>query len=71
MELNSYIARHSGDEVIVYKTVGEEKLACSIYNPPAYQREQTYKTLFLIHGGGWRGRKIFEDQTEWSGDYLG
>ena len=71
MELNSYIARHSGDEVIVYKTVGEEKLACSIYYPPAYQREQTYKTLFLIHGGGWRGRKIFEDQTEWSGDYLG
>lgn len=71
MELKPYIEKHSGDEVVIYKIVGEEKLACSIYYPPSFQKTLTYKTLFLIHGGGWQGRKVFDDQTEWSGDYLG
>ena len=25
----------------------------------------------FVHGGGWQGRKVFDDQADWAGDYLG
>lgn len=63
--------RHSGDENRVYKTVADEELLLSLYYPPNYDRAQRYPLIVFVHGGGWQTRRIFDDQTEWSGDYLG
>ncbi len=66
------IARHSGDETRIYKTVGEEQLRIALYYPPQYEpKHQQYPLLVLVHGGGWQSRQIFDDQPHWSGDHLG
>lgn len=72
IDLREAIARHSGDHTAVYKTVGGEALHLSWYFPPHYAPERRkYPVFFFVHGGGWTGRKIFADQTQWAGDYLG
>lgn len=65
------MARHSGDETRVYKTVGDEKLRISLYYPRDYDPARRYPLFVFVHGGGWASRKVFPDQAEWAGDYLG
>lgn len=67
-ELASCIARHSADKTVCYKTVAGERLGLALFLPKG---EPPFRTLLLIHGGGWHSRKIFEDQPCWQGDYLG
>ena len=69
-DFSRYIARHSGDKNVVYKEVNGQKLL-SLFEPPEYGAERLYPLLVLVHGGGWQGRKIFHDQPDWAGDYLG
>ena len=70
-DFSSAMARHSGDETRVYKTVGDEKLRISLYYPQDYDPARRYPLLVCVHGGGWASRKVFPDQEEWAGDYLG
>lgn len=65
------MARHSGDETRVYKAVGGEKLRISLYYPQDYDPARRYPLFVFVHGGGWASRKVFPDQAEWAGDYLG
>ena len=74
MKTNAFrtsIARHSGDRVLRYKEVHGQKLPLSLYEPPECGAERLYPLLVLVHGRGWQGRKIFADQADWAGDYLG
>ena len=71
MDFSRYIARHSGDRNVVYKEINGQKLLLSLFEPPEYGAERLYPLLVLVHGGGWQGRKIFPDQPDWAGDYLG
>ncbi|MEG1662270.1 MAG: alpha/beta hydrolase, partial [Clostridiales bacterium] len=71
LDLSNAIARHSGDQTRVYKQLGDQKLLISLYNPPCFSKNQKYPLLMLIHGGGWSSRRVFDDQTDWAGDYLG
>lgn len=70
-EFNEEIRRHSGDENRVYKSVAGEELTLSLYYPSDYDKAQRYPLIVFVHGGGWQTRRIFDDQAEWSGDYLG
>ena len=70
-DFSAAMARHSGDETRVYKTVNGEPLRIALYYPPDYDPARRYPLLALIHGGGWASRKTFPDQDAWSGDYLG
>ena len=70
-DFSSAMARHSGDETRVYKTVGGEKLRVSLYYPRDYDTTRRYPLFVFVHGGGWTSRKTFSDQDEWAGDYLG
>lgn len=65
------IARHSGDKTVVYQEVQGQKLLMSLFEPPKDVQETSRPLLVLIHGGGWQGRKVFDDQADWAGDYLG
>lgn len=65
------IARHSGDRTVVYKEVNGQKLLLSLYEPPRYGQQDSYPLWVFVHGGGWQGRKVFGDQADWAGDYLG
>ena len=65
------IAAHSGDESVVYKRVGQEPLYLSLYFPPHGGQDGMRPILLLVHGGGWRGKKVFPEQPHWMGDYLG
>ncbi len=72
MDLNPYISRHSADEVFAYKEFDGQKLLLGLYYPRDYApHERSYPVFVLVHGGGWAGRKIFSDQADWAGDYLG
>lgn len=71
MDFSAEIARHSGDRSLVYREVNGQKLLISLYEPPGYDAAGSYPLLMLVHGGGWEGRKVFEDQADWAGDYLG
>ena len=71
MDFSREIARHSGDRNVVCKEVNGQKLLLSLFEPPEYGAERLYPLLVLVHGGGWQGRKIFADQADWTGDYLG
>ena len=71
LDLKHAIQRHSADEVVPYKTAGGRPLLLACFYPPDYKPERRYPGIFLIHGGGWSSRKIFEDQTGWAGGYLG
>ena len=65
------VARHSGDRTVVYKEVNGQKLLLSLYEPPQYGQKDSYPLWVFVHGGGWQGRKVFADQADWAGDYLG
>ena len=65
------VARHSGDRTVVYKEVNGQKLLLSLYEPPQYGQKDSYPLWVFVHGGGWQGRKVFDDQADWAGDYLG
>lgn len=69
---SEYVARHTADEIVTYKTApdGENLELCYFY-PKDYDRSKKYPVFTIIHGGGWGSRNIMKDQTRWSGDYLG
>lgn len=69
-DLPGWIAHHSGDRIVRGSETNDGKWTISVYDPPACF-PAPYPTVILIHGGGWASRKIFDDQTEWAGDYLG
>ena len=71
IDLSDCEKRHSADKVIIYKTVGEEKVGLGLYYPKNYDKNNTYKLFVMVHGGGWQSHKIFEDQENWAGDHLG
>ena len=71
VSLEAAIAKHSADEVSTYKTVSGQHLLLACFYPPDYRQEQRYPAIVMIHGGGWSSRKIFDNQSSWSGDYLG
>ncbi len=70
-DFSKYIARHSGDKIVTYKTVAGQSVNLSFYYPSKYSTEEKYPVFVFIHGGGWSTHRIFDDQKEWSGDYLG
>lgn len=70
-DLTDSIASHTGDKIVVYKVVRGEALRIAFYLPEDFSLNKKYPALLCVHGGGWMGRKIFEDQSEWAGDYLG
>ena len=49
----------------------DKRLILSLYEPPHYDAGGSYPLLVLVHGGGWQSRKVFADQAELAGDYLG
>lgn len=71
IDLGMYIARHSADQLVVYKYVNQVPLYLAFFFPPAYNPSKKYPAFVFIHGGAWESRKIFEDQNCWQGDYLG
>ena len=71
IDLTDAIAGHSADQCIIYKEVDEEPIYLGYYFPKDYERTKKYPTFVFIHGGGWSGHKIFEEQPHWQGDYLG
>ena len=71
LDLSRYIENHSADKIVVYKMVDEEAITLGLFLPSQYKSSSNYPTIFFIHGGGWTGRQIFEDQKEWRGDHLG
>lgn len=71
MDLDTCMEKHSGDEIVVYKTVEGVDILLSIYFPSGYKQEDQYPAFFFIHGGGWESHKVFADQAKWSGDHLG
>lgn len=71
INLGAAIVKHSADEVLTYKTVHGQQLLLACFYPPDYQPERNYHAVVMIHGGGWSSRKIFDDQSDWFGDYLG
>ena len=70
-DLSQSIQGHTADAVLTYKTVSGQPLLLACFYPPDYQPERSYPAIAMIHGGGWSGRKIFDDQSGWSGDHLG
>ena len=70
--LKYYFDRHSADEVLTYKKVGNTPISLGIYYPKGYQKGKKYPLFVFVHGGGWGSHKIFSDQNgKWAGDYLG
>lgn len=72
LPLASCFRHHSGDETVCFKRIRGVSISLSLFFPPAYSGgEGRFPLLVLIHGGGWKSRKIFPDQPAWAGDYLG
>lgn len=71
LDLSQSIQGHTADEVLTYKTAAGQPLLLACFYPPDYQPERSYPAIAMIHGGGWSSRKIFDDQSSWSGDHLG
>ncbi len=71
IDLAPYTSRHTGDRTEAYKYFDGEPINLSFYFPEGYDRAKKYPLFIFIHGGGWSSHKIFDDQTQWSGDYLG
>lgn len=67
----SEMARHGGDENRTYKVAGGQELLLSFYYPAGRQAGDRLPMLVFVHGGGWQSRKVFADQADWAGDYLG
>ena len=71
IDLFGAIRNHSADEILPYKTVSGRSLSLACFYPADYQAAHAYPLILMIHGGAWNSRKVFDDQTEWAGDYLG
>lgn len=70
-DISTAIARHSADRTVFYKTVNGEALHLAYFLPKDMKSRNSRPALCMIHGGGWKNRKIFEEQPCWMGDYLG
>ena len=70
-DLDSAVDRHTADKIVTYKKLANEDLKLCYYFPKNYDKNSKYPVFMIIHGGGWASRNMMEDQTEWSGDYLG
>ena len=71
LDLSTVIARHSADRAVSYKEVDGQSLFLALFLPQGHPPGECRGTIFMIHGGGWSARKVFDDQTGWQGDYLG
>lgn len=71
IDFMSCIQRHSGDEIVFYKEVSGIPIPLTFYYPQDYDSKRKYPVFVFIHGGGWNSHKIFSNQKEWQGDYLG
>ena len=72
VDLADAVRRHSGDVTKPYKTVEGEPVCLSCFLPKGYDPgKKKYPVFFFVHGGGWRGSHVFDDQAGWAGDYLG
>lgn len=71
IDFTNAVLRHSADESIIYKEVNGEPVYLGYYFPKNYDKTEKYPIFVFIHGGGWASHRIFDDQTQWSGDYLG
>ena len=71
IDLPGAIQNHSADEIFTYKTVSGQSLSLACFYPADYRAAHGYPLILMIHGGAWSSRKIFDDQAEWAGDYLG
>lgn len=71
IDLTDAIKNHSGDETFAYKQVEGKNINMALYFPKDYNPNNKYPVFVFVHGGGWAGRQIFADQTDWSGDHLG
>lgn len=65
------ISHHSADETVRYKTVSDEPIYLGYYLPADFDKKNKYPLFVFVHGGGWGSHKIFDDQLNWQGDYLG
>jgi len=64
-------SRRSCDKTEIYKDWIDFPLIIGYYYPPNLDKSKKYPTLVFIHGGGWCERKIYPEQSDWSGDLLG
>jgi acetyl esterase/lipase len=46
-------AASAADETVVYKTIGDVKLAMNIYRPPGWQAGEKRSAILFFFGGGW------------------
>lgn len=77
-DFQAAVARHSADKTVIYKEVEEQPVRLGWFFPKQFELKKastgklpTYPLFVMVHGGGWSGHKIFEDQSCWQGDYLG
>ena len=71
IDLNEAIARHTADECVTYKTVDGEPLRLAYFFPDRFDPSAKRDAIVFVHGGGWGGGHVFDDQAQWAGDYLG
>ena len=71
IDLSKTILHHSADKIIAYKTVVGKPIYLGYYLPENYERNEKVPVFIFVHGGGWDTHKVFDDQPEWQGDYLG
>ena len=48
MKYDSYINRHSADEILVYKKVQNQGLRIGMFYPPKYDKNNKYPLLIYI-----------------------
>src|SRR5215212_9780526 len=46
-------AAPAADETVIYKTIGEVKLAMNIYRPPGWKAGEKRTAILFFFGGGW------------------
>ncbi len=49
----SYPPEFSGAQTVIYKTVGETKLALYVFNPDGHKASDTQPAIVFFFGGGW------------------
>lgn len=72
IDFESACERHSADERVIYKTVNGMPLYIGLYGVNGTENVAMRRPLIIfVHGGSWKEKKIFPDQDDWQGDYLG
>lgn len=71
IDIRNAISNHSADTVITYNNIAGEPLRLGYYFPKNYNKAEKHSLFTFVHGGGWSTHKVFDDQSQWQGDYLG